>query len=572
MKYFIKKIYLISFFLLILLFNFEANARDKNLKYSRQNISNYFLGVVSLKKNNTTSGFKYLDRVQSLSKIHSNYNINFIRTLVLLEKFDLAFAFANKLKDEGKLFFEADLLLGIEALINNDYLNSKKYFSKLNNFSQYNLFFEDFLGSVLMSSSEASLKNKKKSFEILDQIPKRFKNLKQIQNTFLHCYFETPEVESSFKKLISNKKYSFSRYNFFLVNYLISNKKEAAAKRLLEDKKNLYNSNLLIKQTRDFIKNKQIKKIENMFSCKDSNDIIAEILYVIANLHSTEENYQLSNFYLKISLFLNNKFIPNKTLLAENFYKQKKYNLSKKTYDSLKKIGSIYSWYSSINSSIILLTTDSEKKAISYLKKNFNLIPNPNFGHYYDMANFLKDNDSFKEAIKYYSLALKNIEKDNTLTAQILYRRGTSYERIDEWDKAEIDLLESLKISPEQAHVLNYLAYSWIEKGVKINKALAMLTKATELRKNDGYIIDSLGWAYFKNKNYELAKKYLQQAVELMPLDPVVNDHYADVLWMSNQSIQARYFWKHVLNLENTKEELKETINKKLVFGISKKL
>ena len=133
MKYFIKKIYLISLFLSILLFNFETNAKDKNLKYSKQNISNYFLGVVSLKKNNTTSGFKYLDRVQSLSKIHSNYNINFIRTLVLLEKFDLAFAFANKLKDEGKLFFEADLLLGIEALINNDYLNSKKYFSKLNN-------------------------------------------------------------------------------------------------------------------------------------------------------------------------------------------------------------------------------------------------------------------------------------------------------------------------------------------------------------------------------------------------------------------------------------------------------
>ena len=99
-----------------------------------------------------------------------------------------------------------------------------------------------------------------------------------------------------------------------------------------------------------------------------------------------------------------------------------------------------------------------------------------------------------------------------------------------------------------------------------------MLTKATELKKNDGYIIDSLGWAYFKNENYELAKKYLQKAVELMPLDPVVNDHYADALWMLNQNIQARYFWNHVLNLENTKEELKEIINKKLVFGINKKL
>jgi len=572
MKYFIKKIYLIFLFLSILLFNSETNAKDKNLKYSKQNISNYFLGVVSLNKNNTTSGFKYLDRTQSLSNIHYNYNTNFIRTLVLLEKFDLAFAFANKLKSKNKLFFEADLLLGIEALINNDYLNSKKYFSKLNNLSQYNLFFEDFLGSVLMSSAEASLKNKKKSFEILDKIPKRFKNLKQIQSSFLHCYFETSEVESSFKKLISNKKYSFSRYNFFLANYLISNKNEISAKQLLENKKNIYNSNLLIKQTRDFIENKKTKKIEKMFSCKNTNDIVAEILYVIANLHSTEENYQLSNFYLKISLFLNNKFIANKTLLAENFYNQKRYDLSRKTYNSLKKIGPIYSWYSSLNSSIILLTTHGEKKAISYLTKNFNSISKPNFGHYYDMANFLKDNNNFKESIKYYSLALKNIEKNNTLTAKILHRRGTSYERIDDWEKAEDDLLNSLKISPDQAHVLNYLAYSWIEKGIKINKALGMLKKATELRKNDGYIIDSLGWAYFKNKNYKLAKKYLQQAVELMPLDPVVNDHYADVLWMSNQNIQARYFWKHVLNLENTKRELKESVNKKLVFGINKKL
>ena len=188
------------------------------------------------------------------------------------------------------------------------------------------------------------------------------------------------------------------------------------------------------------------------------------------------------------------------------------------------------------------------------------------------MANFFKDNESFEEAIKYYSLALKNIEKDNIIIAKILYKRGTSYERIGNWKNAEIDLLESLKVLPDQAHVLNYLAYSWIEKGIKINQALAMLKKATELRKNDGYIIDSLGWAYFKIEKYDQAKKFLQKAVELMPLDPVVNDHYADALWMSNQIIQARYFWKHVLNLENTKEELKESINKKLIFGISKKL
>ena len=151
-------------------------------------------------------------------------------------------------------------------------------------------------------------------------------------------------------------------------------------------------------------------------------------------------------------------------------------------------------------------------------------------------------------------------------------RRGTSYERSGQWKKAEIDLLESLSILPDQAHVLNYLAYSWVEKGINVVKALEMLEKATALRENDGYIIDSLGWAHFANKNYIDAEFFLQRAVELMPLDPVINDHYADVLWMLDKNIQARYFWKHVLNLDDTEQELKENINKKLIFGITEKL
>ena len=129
----------------------------------------------------------------------------------------------------------------------------------------------------------------------------------------------------------------------------------------------------------------------------------------------------------------------------------------------------------------------------------------------------------------------------------------------------------SLDISPDQAYVLNYLAYSWIEKKINIDKALKMLIKASELRKNDAYIIDSLGWAYYALKDYHNAKKYLQRAVELMPFDPVVNDHYGDVLWMMNKNIQARYFWKHTLILEGLEDELKNSVKKKLIEGIVKK-
>ena len=124
--------------------------------------------------------------------------------------------------------------------------------------------------------------------------------------------------------------------------------------------------------------------------------------------------------------------------------------------------------------------------------------------------------------------------------AKILERRGTSHDSLGDWNKAEMDLKNSLKILPDQAYALNYLAYTWIDKKINIEKALQMLETATQLKENDGYIIDSLGWAHYRNKNYVDAEKFLQRAVELMPMDPVINDHYGDALWMLKKNIQAR--------------------------------
>jgi len=129
-------------------------------------------------------------------------------------------------------------------------------------------------------------------------------------------------------------------------------------------------------------------------------------------------------------------------------------------------------------------------------------------------------------------------------------------------------LINSLKASPEDAYVINYLAYSWIEKGVNIEKSLEMLRKANRLRPNDGYIIDSLGWALFKLKNYKESKKYLELAIIYMASDPVINNHYADALWMNNKKLQARYYWNYVLKLQKTEEKLKKEIKQKLLFGL----
>jgi len=571
MKFLIKKIYIILFLIIIFLIETETLAKDSDVVYKRKNISNYFSGIIFANKDYNDKAFKHLKKVQSLKNKHSKFNVEFIKTLVLLEKFDQASAFSKSVWTEDEFLFEADLLLGLDYFLKEDYTNAERHFERLNKISRYNLFFKDFIGNVLIAWSKASQGHQKDSFKFLKKIPKPYHHLRKIQNIFLQCYFDASGTQKLFSELIQDDTYNFSRYNFFLVNYLLSKDKTIEVKKIIQDSRKKHNSNLLIKQTEVFF-NGESKKIKNFFNCKNPKDSLAEFFYVIANLHSNEADYKLSNFYLKISLFLNDKFLTNKALLAENFFYQKKNELSIDIYHSLKSIGSSYSWYASKSIAQILLNTKGKKYSISNLETEFKLLLNPNFEHYYELANFYKENEYYKESIKYYSLALKEIKKDHFLVPKILDRRGTSFERLGDWENAEKDLIESLKILPDQAHVLNYLAYSWIDKGINLDKGLEMVKKAARLKENDGYIIDSLGWAYYVKKDYVEAEFFLQRAVELLPLDPIINDHYADTLWMLNKNIQARYFWNYILNLDDSEQKLKDTVSEKLIFGINKKL
>jgi len=570
MKFCIKKIYIIL--ILAILIQPRVFARDNKDIYTRENISNYFSGIISAKNYNNKDAYKFLKKIQLLKNHHSRYNVEFINNLVLLGKFDKALAFSESIWDKNELFFEADLLLGLRFFKNKDYINSEKYFERLNTPSGSNLYFNDFIGNVLIAWSKASQGKKKDSFNILEKVPKPYRHLKKTQKGFLKCYFDMQDTQSFFEEIIQNKDYNFSRYNFFLANYLIFNNKEKEAIKVIKNTRKKIGSNLLIEETENFLKDGKNEKIKNFFNCKNPNDPIAEFFYIIANLYSSERDYRLSNFYLKISEFLNEKFLPNRALLAENYYYQEKYNSSKNAYEKLKSIGPTYSWYSSKSISSILLEEKGKEYSVKILEKDFKSISKPDFKHYYEMANFYKENQYYEKSIIYYSLALEEISYDHFLVPKILDRRGTSYERLGKWEKAEKDLTESLKIKPDQAHVMNYLAYSWIDKGINLDKGLEILIKANSIREEDGYIIDSLGWAYYAKKDYAKAEKFLQRAVELLPRDPIINDHYADNLWMLKKPIQARYIWRGVLKLDKVEQKLKDEVNKKLIFGLTKKL
>ena len=150
----------------------------------------------------------------------------------------------------------------------------------------------------------------------------------------------------------------------------------------------------------------------------------------------------------------------------------------------------------------------------------------------------------------------------------MLYRRGSSYERLKNFKKSDEDLLRAMAAKPNDAYVLNYLGYSWLERNYKIDKAMMMLKKAYSIKNNDPYIIDSIGWGYYLIDDYLEAEKYLKRAVELMPDDPIVNDHYGDILWKLDRKLQARYFWNNVLGFDDTDDDTKKKINIKLVKGL----
>ena len=373
-------------------------------------------------------------------------------------------------------------------------------------------------------------------------------------------------TKAYFVNLINSNELEHSRYQYFYINYLIhqGNYDEAKA---ITDKIDILNSSLLILQSKDWVDKKNLKKINKIFSCKNKTDILGEFFFLISTLYSNEQVYEKSNFYFNISQYLNPKFKYNLALMIENFYTNKNYVKINKLLNSFNKEEEVYYWYKIKKKSQIILKEANQQKSLSFINSEFKKIKKPSIKILFDMANLNKSFKNYRVAIDFYNQIIPSVDKDSLSYSEILYRRGGSYERIKEHTKADKDLMKSININPDDTYALNYLAYSWLERNYKIDEATEMLEKAYLKNNNDPYILDSIGWAYYLTGNFLNAEKLLNKAIQIMPDDPVVNDHYADILWKLDRKIQARYFWKNVLGLEETENDLKLKIKYKIING-----
>ncbi len=537
----------------------HSKATEKN-QFNQKYLSNYFSALVSVTNQKNDDAIIFFNSSKFLMNKHDNFLREYVFSLVLGGQVKNAI---NQIKrSNNSNFFEGDLLLALESITKKNYKQAEKRLKKLLAY-QENEAYEFVIIKILESYNHLFLNSK---------IKKNSRNLGRIDlitSSFQNCYLGTKKTDSNFLNLINSSENEYSRYLFFHLGNIIEKKDYELVNEISKTIDPLMSS-LLIAQSKKWIDENKYEKFNNYFSCKSENDLLAEFFFLIANLYSSQDLFKESNFYLNLSNYLNPKFYFNLSLLAENYHLNNNLELAKKILNELSDEEEVYHWFKTKKITQFLAEQEKDNEALDYFEKKINKFKNPSTKILYDIANIYKKFKNYEKAIEYYSLVLSKIDKNTSTYADVLYRRGGSFERMGNYEMADIDLLKSLEIRPDDPYSLNYLAYSWLERKFKIKEAMEMLNKAYNEKENDPYITDSVGWGYYLIGDYENAEKYLRKAVELMPDDPIVNDHYGDVLWQLNRKMQAKYFWKSVLEFEDTDDKMRKDIQNKLLNGPSK--
>ena len=285
-------------------------------------------------------------------------------------------------------------------------------------------------------------------------------------------------------------------------------------------------------------------------------DGAAEAFYGAAAALAPENAYEPALLYVQLALFLKPDFPAAQSLLGGIHEGQRRWAEANKAYAGIEP-NSAYGWNARIRRAANLNRLDDVDEAATVLRKLASDYPQRTDA-LVTLGDIFRARKRFGEASEVYTVALSRIPEPRVRDWTLFYSRGITYERTKRWEEAEADFLKALELRPNQPVVLNYLGYSWIEKGMHIKRAKAMIEKAVDLRPTDGYIVDSLGWALYTLKDYKGAVKKLERAVALRPEDSIINSHLGDALWRIGRRIEAVFQWRHSIVLNPSEELLKE--------------
>ncbi|UCI18610.1 tetratricopeptide repeat protein [Mesorhizobium sp. B2-1-8] len=213
-----------------------------------------------------------------------------------------------------------------------------------------------------------------------------------------------------------------------------------------------------------------------------------------------------------------------------------------------------------------LADLDRHDEAITHLKAFVEAHPN-DMRAYLALGGVYSSKEDFRSAANLYDKAVEVLKTPTAANWNIFYQRGIAYERLKEWPKAEPNFRKALELQPDQPQVLNYLGYSWVDMNTNLKEGLEMIQKAVDLRPSDGYIVDSLGWAYFRLGRFDDAVREMERAVALKPEDPVLNDHLGDAYWRVGRKLEATFQWNQARDLKPDPDVL-ANLQQKLMKGL----
>ena len=284
-------------------------------------------------------------------------------------------------------------------------------------------------------------------------------------------------------------------------------------------------------------------------------DGAAEGLFDLAGLLNQRETVDASLVYARLALDLSPNFALAQMLIAEIRDSQERPADALALYRAIDS-KSPYYWMAQLRAALELDALDKTNDAAAQLKAMAAERPS-RAEPLVELGDVLRGHKRFAEAVTAYDTAIARTPNPQASDWRLFYSRGVALERSNQWPRAEADLKHALALQADQPLVLNYLGYSWIDKGENLTEALGMIKRAVELRPNDGYIVDSLGWAYYRTGDFSHAAEFLERAIELLPEDPTINDHLGDAYWRIGRTAEARYQWRRALQFLPEPDEVK---------------
>ena len=498
----------------------------------------------------------YAKEVNDISKLKKTFN-----------RIDLSVVKEETLEE---LFFE--------SVIFDDWENSKNIASEINKLNKENLtanlflLVDDFISKKGLNLSNFSNLEKHLDTNFIKALhiwtskkPKKYSEEDLEECIPLICVHYGLDLLIRAKKKrayeffqkIEKKNFSSTRVNEILLFANLKIKNSQGVQELIEVLS--YQNLNLEKYNKKNISN-NLEILNPVLTRKDG---LAEVFYNISSWYYQKNLYKYSIFFGKLSLKLRKDFNAMRLLLASSFEIINLNQNAEKIISNPRRTNPYFMKFLKMRLSL-QDSLKNDNDILEELKKLLEDYPK-NYEIKILLADKYRSKKLFTESIKLYSQIIENEPFQNKWS--IFYSRGIAFERLNKWDKAESDLKMAMKLKPDDPYVINYLAYSWLDRKKNIEEALDLLEKAVELEPMDGYILDSLGWAYYLSDFIEKSIYFLEKAVSFLPGDATLNDHLGDAYWKAGRFSEAQSQWKRVLIIDPEFKN-KEIVKKKISSGL----